>query len=91
MPAERPITVGDLVDLVERGRRAQAAVDQILYHGPGPTFGELAIGECFDWPAPIPRPLSGEPLIKASEVKYEWSRGVGVAEDFYRVERWVAP
>lgn len=88
MPA---ITVGDVADLVARGRRAQGASDQILYHGPGPTFGELAIGECFEWAAPIPCARSGEPLVKTSAVRYEWSRGFGTAEDFYRVERWPRP
>jgi hypothetical protein len=64
------------------------AAEQIAAHGSGPTFGELAIGECFEWPPPIPRARSGEPLVKTSETRYEWSRGYGTAESFYRVERW---
>jgi hypothetical protein len=82
------VTVGDVAAFVARGQRAQHAIDQIRAHGPGLTFGELAIGECFDWPAPIPVADSGEPLIKTSAGQYEWSRGCGTAEAFYRVERW---
>jgi hypothetical protein len=86
-----PVTAGDLARFVERGQAAQRAVDnaliQIATHGPGPTFGELAIGELFDWPPPIPR--GPEPMIKTSETRYEWSRGYGLAEAFYRVERVV--
>lgn len=59
---------------------------QIAVHGPGLTFGELAVGERFTWPAPIPR--GTEPLVKVSQVRYEWSRGFGAAATFYRVERW---
>ncbi|MEP7304186.1 MAG: hypothetical protein ABJA98_01585 [Acidobacteriota bacterium] len=82
------ITVGDLVDVLSRIRRAQHAADQILAHGPGLTFGALAIGECFEWPPPIPCADGGEPLVKTSDVGYAWSRGTGTAEAFYRVERW---
>jgi hypothetical protein len=87
------ITEGDLIATLERfvarGPRAQHAAAQIAAHGPGPTFGELAIGECFEWPPPIPRAQSGEPLVKTSAVRYAWSRGSGTAEACYRVERWL--
>jgi hypothetical protein len=86
-----PVTKGDLAQFLARGQAAQGAVDhalvQIAYHGPGPTFGELAIGECFEWPPPLPRANNGEPRVKTSETRYEWSRGYGTAEAFYRVER----
>jgi hypothetical protein len=85
------VTLGDVAGFVARGRRAQGAVDQILAHGPGLTFGELAIGECFEWPLPMPRALDGEPLVKTSDVGYAWSRGQGTAEAFYRVDRWKGP
>jgi len=69
--------------------RLQHALEQIAYHGPGLTFGELAIGECFTWPAgPGKIPRGTEPIVKTAENRYEWSRGFGTAEDFYRVERW---
>jgi hypothetical protein len=88
----KPITEGNLITTLERfvaqGQQAQHAAEQIAYHGPGPTFGALAIGECFDWPPPIPRARSGEPLVKTSDATYAWSRGWGKAEAFYRVERW---
>lgn len=61
---------------------------QVAYHGPGLTFGELAIGESFYWPPPIPR--GPEPMVKSGDDRYEWSRGYGTAESFYRVERWQA-
>jgi len=62
------------------------AAEQRAYHGPGLTFGELAIGELFDWPAPLP--VGPEPLVKATAMRYEWTRGYGFAEPFDRVERW---
>jgi hypothetical protein len=74
-----------LKDFVERGQRAQAAAAQIAYHGPGLTFGELAIGELFEWPPPLPQGC--EPIVKTADDRYEWSRGYGTAEPFYRVER----
>mgnify|MGYP001582264739 CR=1 FL=1 len=81
---------GELEDFLARAQRAQRVVDgmlaQIKAHGPGPTFGELAIGECFDWAPPLR--LGREPLVKTSATRYEWSRGTGTAEDFHRVERW---
>ena len=55
------------------------------YHGPGLTFGELAIGETFEWAAPTPR--GPEPMRKFSDDTYGWSKGVGTAEGYYRVER----
>jgi hypothetical protein len=67
-------------------RQAVAAAEQGRVFGPGLTFGELAIGELFDWPSPIS--VGREPIVKASETRYEWSRGYGTAEPFYRVERW---
>lgn len=70
---------------VARGRRAQAEVDHLLVHGPGLTFAELAVGELFDWAAPIPR--GPEPMVKTSATGHAWSRGYGTAEAFYRVER----
>jgi hypothetical protein len=62
---------------------------QIAAHGPGRTFGALAIGECFRWPAPIPR--GSEPMVKTADDRYEWSRGYGRAESFYRVVKWELP
>jgi hypothetical protein len=62
---------------------------QIAYHGPGRTFGELAIGECFTWPPPMPR--GSEPIVKVDATHYAWSRGRGTAESFYRVETWELP
>jgi len=67
-------------------QRVRNIAAQIAYHGPGLTFGELAIGECFTWAPPIPR--GPEPIVKTAEDRYAWSRGYGTAEDFYRVERW---
>jgi hypothetical protein len=58
---------------------------QVEYHGPGLTFGELAIGETFEWPPPIPK--GPEPMVKSGDDRYQWSRGYGTAEPFYRVER----
>jgi hypothetical protein len=66
--------------------QADHARTQIAYHGPGLTFGELAIGERFYWPPPIPR--GPEPMVKSGDDRYEWSRGYGTAEAFYRVQRW---
>lgn len=86
------VPIGTLADrlrsFVDKGRAAQDAVNaaiQVATHGPGPTFGELAIGEVFTWPAPIP---PGGPITKVSETRYEWSGGYGTAEAFYRVERF---
>jgi hypothetical protein len=62
---------------------ADNARAQIAAHGPGLTFGELAEGELFHWPG-LPGP---EPMVKASATRYEWSRGFGTAQAFYRVER----
>lgn len=72
--------------VVEREESTVHVAAQVAYHGPGLTFGALAIGELFDWPAPIS--VGREPIVKASETRYEWSRGYGTAESFYRVERW---
>lgn len=66
--------------------RCLHARTQLAYHGHGPTFGELAIGECFYWPPPIPR--GPEPMVKSADDRYQWSKGYGKAEAFYRVERW---
>lgn len=92
-PAAQPmVPIGALADrlrtFVDKGRAAQDAAHaaiQIAYHGPGLTFGELAIGELFDWAAPIPR--GPEPLVKTAADQYAWSRGTGRADAFYRVER----
>jgi hypothetical protein len=62
---------------------------QIAAHGPGLTFGQLAIGECFEWPPPLPR--GSEPMVKTAADRYAWSRGQGTAESFYRVETWALP
>ncbi len=83
--SDAPVTFGAFAQFVARGQRAQHAAEQILAHGPGLTFRELAIGEQFWWPAPIPR--GPEPMTKVSATRYQWSRGTGTAEDFYRVER----
>jgi hypothetical protein len=56
----------------------------IPQHGPGRTFGELAIGECFYWPPPILR--GPEPMVKSGDDRYQWSRGYGTADACYRVE-----
>lgn len=69
-----------------RDRRATAEAEHLAYHGAGLTFGELAIGEPFEWAPPIPR--GGEPLRKLSATEYGWSRGHGIAEPYYRVQRW---
>lgn len=91
---------GAMIPLLRHGRaviskKDQASADtehartQRTYHGPGPTFGELAIGECFYWPPPIPR--GSEPMVKSADDRYQWSKGYGKAESFYRVERWIEP
>jgi hypothetical protein len=97
--------IDEVKAFVGRGQRAQRAVDHVItdthrahaikehlaYHGPGLTFGELAIGERFEWAAPIPR--GPEPLTKTAADRYEFGRrasgigGYGTAEDYYRVER----
>jgi hypothetical protein len=96
-----PVTLGALADFVGRGQRAQQAVDAITEHvhvyGPGLTFGELAIGERF-WDArPVVQmpgahwpPPRGPLLVKTSATGYEFTngRGIGTAQDYYRVERW---
>jgi len=63
-----------------------ARAEHLAYHGLGLTFGELAIGERFEWAPPLPvgRP---EPLVKVTADRYAWSRGTGTAADYYRVER----
>jgi hypothetical protein len=66
--------------------RDEAVRAHLAYHGPGLTFGELAVGEAFRWAAPLP--AGPEALRKTSATRYEWSRGYGTAEDYYRVERW---
>ena len=84
---------GALGRFQKRHADADHAAAQIAYHGPGLTFGELAIGECFYWPPPIPRG-PGE-IWKVAPDRYEfWIHGVvdgwkatGTAEAFYRVER----
>lgn len=77
----------DLFDtFVARGRLAQQEADHLAYHGPGLTFGELAIGDSFRWADPIPR--GPKPLIKLNDRVYTTSGGSGEAEAFYRVERW---
>jgi hypothetical protein len=73
--------------ITEKGRRYLAQMEaQISAHGPGPMFGDLAIGECFHWPPPIPR--GPEPMVKSADDRYQWSTGYGNAEAYYRVERW---
>ncbi len=62
------------------------AAAQIAYHGPGLTFGELVIGECFEWPLPIPRAYTREPLVKTSDTTYAWSKGTGTAAAYDRVD-----
>jgi hypothetical protein len=69
---------------------------QIAAHGPGLTFGELAIGECFTWPPPIP--VGPTPIVKVDATHYEFlihgtgpMTGRGIAEAFYRVETWELP
>ncbi len=62
---------------------------QLAAHGPGRTFGEVAIGESFCWPRPITR--GPEPMVKSADDRYAWSRGYGKAEPFYRVETWKEP
>jgi hypothetical protein len=62
--------------------RAIRAAAQIAAHGPGPTFGDLAIGDAFHWPFA----RGPEPMIKTSDTRYAWSRGYGTAEPYYRVE-----
>ena len=64
----------------------RAHAEHLAYRGPGLTFGELAIGELFEWAKPIP--VGTEPIAKASATRYEWSGGYGTAEAYYRVERW---
>lgn len=74
--------------VISKHERAKANGDrarlQVAYHGPGRTFGELAIGEVFYWPPPIPR--GPEPMVKSADDRYSWSRGYGKAEPYYRVE-----
>jgi hypothetical protein len=57
---------------------------------PAVTFGELAIGDRFEWrdTADIQHgPPGPEPLRKATATRYEWSRGFGTAEPHYPVRR----
>jgi hypothetical protein len=87
----------------EQQVRIWEAEEQIKYHGPGLTFGELAIGEAFTWPPPLPR--GPGPITKTDATHYEFlihggraldgqwpdgtpKKGYGTAEAFYRVERW---
>jgi hypothetical protein len=54
------------------------------------TFGELAIGEAFEWrdTAEIQHgPPGPEPMTKATATRYEWSKGYGTAEPHYPVRR----
>ncbi len=77
---------------VARQALERAKAEHLAYHGPGLTFGELAIGECFDWAPPLPR--GPRPLVKTSDTRYEFERdpgevgGYGTAAAYYRVERW---
>jgi hypothetical protein len=71
----------------ERRRAAmleRARAEHLAYHGPGPTFGELAIGDRFRWAAPL---NDGPVMTKADADFYTWDRGSGTAQDYYRVER----
>lgn len=92
-----------LEEFVARGQRAQHVADHLCAYGPGLTFGELAIGELFHEPVPLPgyRGLSNIKYpekywpginVKVSATTYELLRdgrvtGTGTAEDYYRVER----
>jgi hypothetical protein len=86
------VTFDALERFVAKGRRAQNVLDQLAAHGPGLTFGELAIGELFTWPDRL-----GGAIVKVADDGYEfWIHGkvggrlgTGTAEDFYRVERWL--
>lgn len=87
-------------EFLDRGQRAQRVAEHLAYHGPGPTFGELAIGDRFTWAPKLgeaSRPhRPGFEYWKVSATTYEFwirgqvdgRRGYGTAEDFYRVERW---
>lgn len=75
-----------LDDVLANEADERNAKTQLEYHGPGLVWSDLEIGALFEWPAPIPR--GPEPMRKTSEVRYDWSRGYGSAEAFYRVERW---
>ena len=44
----------NLEEFVARGQRAQAVADHLAAYGPGLTFGELAVGERFHEPVPLP-------------------------------------
>ena len=81
---------------VAKGQRAQAEVDHLLAHGPGLTFGELAIGEAFDWAPPLQGArLPRLAMTKVTAIGYEFwihgrvggRRASGTAEAYYRVER----
>jgi hypothetical protein len=89
MPADTVALRGRLADRMKDKADAEHARVQIAYHGAGLTFGELAIGDRFHWPPPIPR--GPEPMVKSGDDRYEWSRGYGTAKSFYRVERWIEP
>jgi hypothetical protein len=81
----RVLTDEEVLEARDQAAATAHAAAQIAYHGPGLTFGELAIGERFEWPAPIP--CGPEPMVKTAVDRYGWSRGFGTAETFYRVER----
>jgi hypothetical protein len=52
------------------------------------TFGDLAIGELFEWRDTKEiqsGPPGPEPMVKATDTRYEWSKGYGTAEAHYPV------
>jgi hypothetical protein len=54
------------------------------------TFGDLAIGELFEWRDTKEiqsGPPGPEPMVKATAIRYEWSKGYGTAEAHYPVRR----
>jgi hypothetical protein len=56
----------------------------------GLTFGDLAIGELFEWRDTKEiqsGPPGPEPMVKATAIRYEWSKGYGTAEAHYPVRR----
>jgi hypothetical protein len=85
---------GDLEAAAARRRRDAAIAEHLDVYGAGPTFGELAIGELFYHAKPVKQmpgahwpPPRGPLMTKASATRYQWDRGYGHAEDYYRVER----
>lgn len=49
----QPLTCDALERFVAKARRAQDVADHLCAYGPGLTFGELAIGEQFEWAPPL--------------------------------------